>query len=61
VCAFSQGAAFSVPSSKARTMGAHPLACTDTIFGRLLPIQPIASSSSKAFHMPTKPVPPPVG
>ncbi len=28
---------------------------------RLAGIQPIASSSSNAFHMPTRPVPPPVG
>ena len=61
VRAFSHGAAFSVPCSKARTIGAQPSACTETIRGRFAPIQPIASISSKAFHMPTRPVPPPVG
>ena len=43
-------------------MGAQPSAWTDTIFGRRPGVfQPIASISSKAFHMPTIPVPPPVG
>jgi hypothetical protein len=34
VCGFSQGAAFSAPSWKARTIGAQPCVCTVTIFGR---------------------------
>ena len=61
VCAFSQGSAWRSPRSNARTMGAQPSACTTIIFGRSLPIQPSASISSNAFHMPTIPVPPPVG
>ncbi len=50
-------------SSNAFTIGAQPSACTVTMRGRFEPagIQPIASSSSNAFHMPTMPVPPPVG
>ena len=52
----------SFPWSNARTIGAQCSACTDTIFGRRPgSFQPIASISSKAFHMPTMPVPPPVG
>ena len=61
VSGFSQGSANSVPSLKARTMGAQPSDCTANILGRLPSIQPIASISSNAFHMPTMPVPPPVG
>ncbi len=62
VAAFSQAAAFSVPLSNARTIGAQPSAWTETIRGRRpRGIQPISSSSSNAFHMPTMPVPPPVG
>ena len=53
----------SVPSASARTIGAQPSACTLTMRGRLPPwgSQPMASISAKAFHMPTMPVPPPVG
>ena len=61
VCAFSQRGACSSPASKAFTIGAQPAACTATMRGRLLPMKPIASSSAKAFHMPIRPVPPPVG
>ena len=44
------------------SIGAHPSACTETIRGRRCgATHPIASSSSNAFHMPTMPVPPPVG
>ena len=49
------------PCSKARTTGWQPSACTAIIFGRLVPIQPSASISSNAFHMPMMPTPPPVG
>ena len=42
-------------------MGAQPVDCTATMRGRLSPSQPIAPSSAKAFHMPIRPVPPPVG
>jgi hypothetical protein len=42
-------------------MGAQPLACTVIIRGRCEPIQPSRSISSNAFHIPTSPVPPPVG
>jgi hypothetical protein len=42
-------------------MGAHPAACTEIIFGRSEPIHPSRSISSNAFHIPTSPVPPPVG
>ncbi len=59
--AFSQRRARSAPSSYARTMGAHPSDCTLTIRGRSGPIHPSASISSNAFHIPTIPVPPPVG
>ena len=49
------------PASNARTIGAQPAAWTAIMRGRLAPISPTASSSSKAFHMPISPVPPPVG
>ena len=52
---------FRLTSEAARTIGAHPVACTLTIRGRRLSIQPIVSISANAFHMPTRPVPPPVG
>ncbi len=42
-------------------MGAQPVDWTVTMRGRFGPIQPSFSISSKAFHMPTRPVPPPVG
>jgi hypothetical protein len=62
VCAFGQSSDRSAPSSNARTIGAQCSAWTDTIFGRLpAAIQPMRSISSNAFHMPTMPVPPPVG
>ena len=52
----------SLPSSNAFTMGAQCSACTETIRGRAVErFQPMRSSSSNAFHMPTIPVPPPVG
>ena len=50
-----------LPSSQAFTIGAQPADCTVIIFGRSGPIQPRASISSKAFHMPIRPTPPPVG
>ena len=53
--------AVSCPDSKARTIGAQPAACTEIRRGRAAPIQPSASISSNAFHMPMRPVPPPVG
>ena len=49
------------PASKARTTGAQPAACTATRRGGGPSIQPIAPSSAKACHIPTSPVPPPVG
>ena len=48
-------------ASNARTIGWQPLAWTLNMRGRLPPIQPSSSISSNAFHMPTSPVPPPVG
>ena len=51
----------SAPSSKARTRGVVTSDCTQIIFGRRESTRPSASSSSKAFHMPSTPVPPPVG
>ena len=42
-------------------MGAQPVLCTLTMRGRAAPISPICSISSNAFHIPTRPVPPPVG
>jgi hypothetical protein len=61
VAAPAHRSAWSTPKSKARAIGAQPAAWTTTIFGRFGPISPIASSSANAFHMPTMPVPPPVG
>ena len=61
VCALGNSSAKRFPSSNARTIGAHPAACTVTMRGRFESIQPICSISSKAFHIPIKPVPPPVG
>src|SRR5258706_14255614 len=49
------------PAANACTIGAQPSAWTVTIRGRRLSIQPICSISSKAFHIPISPVPPPVG
>src|ERR671916_637604 len=54
-----QGFAKRSPLSKDLTMGAQPSDCTLTILGRSGPIRPIVSISSKAFHIPTRPVPPP--
>ena len=61
VAASFQSGACSLPSDHALTMGAQPLAWTQTIFGSLVEagIQPISCSSLKAFHMPISPVPPP--
>src|SRR3569832_2211931 len=59
--AVDQRGACSLPSSKALTIGAQPAACTAIMRGRLEPMKPIFSSSSNAFHMPIRPVPPPVG
>ena len=53
--------ASSLPSEKALTIGAQPSACTAYILGRRGGTKPICSSSSNAFHMPMRPVPPPVG
>ncbi len=39
----------------------NPSAWTAIICGRSRPIQPSSSISSKAFHIPIKPTPPPVG
>ena len=62
VCASVTGAAASRPSANALTMGAQPSACTEIMRGRAPgAIQPMASSSSKPFHIPISPVPPPVG
>ena len=58
---FSQRVACSAPSCQALTMGAQPLACTATMRGNFCPTKPMACSSAKAFHMPIRPVPPPVG
>ena len=43
------------------TIGEHPSACTHIILGRSVPIHPSFCISSSAFHIPTIPVPPPVG
>src|SRR5829696_4611965 len=61
VFASCQGSANLLPDSNALTIGAQPSDCTLTILGRSGPIRPIVSSSSKAFHFPTRPVPPPSG
>ena len=49
------------PDSNARTSGAVASLCTQYMRGRAAPIRPSASSSAHAFHMPSTPVPPPVG
>jgi hypothetical protein len=50
------------PASKARAIGAQPEDWHEKSRGfRGESSQPIASSSAKAFHMPIRPVPPPVG
>src|ERR1035438_6466725 len=59
--AFSQNWLRVSPRSNARTTGWQPSTCTAIIFGRLPPIQPNASISSNAFHIPIMPTPPPVG
>jgi hypothetical protein len=61
VCASSQRSACSVAVLEGRTIGAQPSACTATMRGRFEPMKPSASSSANAFHMPIRPVPPPVG
>ena len=58
---FSHASANSAPALNARTIGAQPSACTAYIRGRLPSSQPISSISANAFHIPTIPVPPPVG
>ena len=59
--AFCQNSERDAPCLKARTIGWQPAAWTAIIFGRRAPIQPSCSNSSKAFHMPIMPTPPPVG
>ncbi len=49
------------PDCHASTSGGVTSDCTQTMRGRAAPITPRASSSSHAFHMPSTPVPPPVG
>jgi hypothetical protein len=55
VLGFCQTAAFSVPSSNARTMGAHPDACTATILGNFASAgsSPTSCSSRNPFHIPS--------
>ena len=55
-----QGSVTCALSWKAFTTGAHPSAWTETSRG-FLRVQPIDSISENAFHIPTRPVPPPVG
>ena len=59
------GALPALGAALAALEGAHDrraaLGLHGDIRGRSGPIQPSASSSSKAFHMPIRPVPPPVG
>jgi hypothetical protein len=61
VYASGNSAAYFSPASKAWTIGAQPAACTANMRGRFAPIQPSTSISSNAFHIPMRPVPPPVG
>ena len=61
MCAFGNFSETSLPSAKAFGIGAQPSAWTENIRGRAAPIQPSSSISSKAFHIPMSPVPPPVG
>jgi len=61
VRAFSHAVAALAPLSNARTIGAQPVAWTATRRGSGGEIHPRAVSSAQAFHMPMRPVPPPVG
>src|ERR1041384_5241746 len=55
------GSQWSAPDSNAFTTGAQPWAWTVNILGNLPSTHPAAPSSWKAFHIPMRPVPPPVG
>src|SRR5256885_2765039 len=55
------GFADSAPSFHAFMRGAHPSACTTPNRGQGPSYQPRSRSSWRAFHIPTMPVPPPVG
>ena len=55
-----QGWVAAAPERKAATTGAQPSACTETRRGSFS-VQPSARISPNAFHIPTRPVPPPVG
>ena len=59
--AFSHMGASSRPSANAFTMGAQPSACTAYMRGRAWLTKPMRSISWNAFHIPIRPVPPPVG
>ena len=61
VCGSGHGSAESLSAANAFTMGAQPVDCTVNMRGRGPSTQPAAASSAKAFHMPMRPVPPPVG
>src|SRR2546428_2677206 len=61
VAGFFQGSEPSLPSLNAFTIGAHPSAWTNAIFGIGPSCHPRSRSSWNAFHSPTTAVPPPVG
>ena len=62
VAAFGKGSANRSPAAQAVLIGAHPSDWHDIMRGRRSSAsQPISASSAKAFHMPMRPVPPPVG
>src|SRR2546422_1609198 len=61
VWGFGHGAQDSAPASNPFTTGAHPAAWTLYSRGGVPSSQPARTSSWNAFHMPIRPVPPPVG
>ncbi len=65
VCAFGNGSANRSPFAKARTIGAQPSAWQEISRGNrgaaARSSQPSSASSWNAFHIPMRPVPPPVG
>src|SRR5205823_6563843 len=61
VCGFGQGSMCSFPSFQALTRGAQPSAWMTPKRGHGASAHPRSRSSWRAFHIPTTPVPPPVG
>src|SRR5437899_10534135 len=61
VCGIGHGSAVSRPAFQALTSGAQPSAWMTPKRGHVSSYQPSSRSSCSAFHIPTIPVPPPVG